>query len=348
MMANRNADCASRKLTVSTFVFCLWLLSFLGCSNFRSGTWISKEYTTYSPADIEQNDKAHRLNGKGLLALKRGDFQKAEQLFRESLQLDVSFGPAHNNLGQIYLAKHQLYLAAWEFEYAANLMPDLVEPIINQGLAYETAEQFEKAEAYYRRAYNQNPHNAVAIGSLLRALIKQDRASVEIGLLLDELILHDHRANWITWAKQLRSTKYRDPFNSCSTCENTLEPEQFFSPLQFPEHSEGLDIFNKDSQSLELLPPQQTENALNVAPEGLDTDCSFPNLLSQPLDISFDPVFGEVIQTAYQGPAANSNAPPSFEGAGSGSAEIDKLGGLRIGDDVSFNSIANKIEESLK
>lgn len=146
-----------------------------------------------------------------------GHHFKAEKLFQEALEEDVSFGPAHNNLGLLYLSRHQLYLAAWEFEYAANLMPDLVEPIVNQGLAYETAEQIDRAIEFYRRAHMQNPHHTIALASLTRALVKQDGDPGEIGYLLDELIMHDTRQEWVTWAKELRATRYRD---QCIECDD--------------------------------------------------------------------------------------------------------------------------------
>lgn len=185
----------------------------------RSAT--ATPYTTQPPMDGVFNERAKHLNSKGLRAFEAGNLVKAEQLFQQSLDVDVSFGPAHNNLGQVLLARHQLYLAAWEFEYAANLMPELAEPIINQGLAYETGERMDRAAELYELAYSRHPTHPVAIASLVRVRIKQDASPDEIGFLLDELIMHDGRQEWVTWAKELRSTRYRD---RCEECPILLSP----------------------------------------------------------------------------------------------------------------------------
>ncbi len=187
-----------------------------GCNRlFHRGQSTAVPYTTRPTADGAFDEHAKHLNSKGLRSFEAGNLPKAEEYLREALEADVNFGPAHNNLGQIYLARHQLYLAAWEFEYAANLMPELAEPLINQGLAYETAERIDRAAEIYQIAYTKFPHHPHAISSLVRARIKQDANPDEIGFLLDELIMHDGRQEWVEWAKELRATQYR---TSCSDC----------------------------------------------------------------------------------------------------------------------------------
>ncbi len=201
----------------------LLFLASTGCHRLlkhRSATAIP--YTTQPPADGAFNERAKHLNSKGLRAFETGHLIKAEELFREALDVDVSFGPAHNNLGQIYLARHQLYLAAWEFEYAASLMPELAEPIINEGLAYETGERLDRAAEFYQLAYNRHPTHPIAIASLVRVRIKQDASADEIGFLLDELIMHDGRQEWVAWAKELRATRYQ---NQCEDCPAQMMPD---------------------------------------------------------------------------------------------------------------------------
>ena len=219
-------------------------------------------YTTQPPADMTVNERARHLNSRGLRAFELGHLFKAEKLFQEALEVDLNFGPAHNNLGQIHLARHQLYLAAWEFEYAANLMPELVEPIINQGLAYETGERIDRAAEFYQQAYHQQPNHAIAIASLVRARIKQDGDPIEIGFLLDELIMHDGRQDWVEWAKKLRATKYRD---QCIDCDLYDDSAQFPMGGSFPHrHSpiqDQLLPLNQDSPGREpdQRPPEFEE-----------------------------------------------------------------------------------------
>lgn len=199
---------------------CVCTLFFTGVSSgchrlFDRGLSTAVPYSTRPAADGAFDAQAKDLNSKGLRSFEAGDLPKAEKYLREALEADVNFGPAHNNLGQIYLARHQLYLAAWEFEYAANLMPELAEPLINQGLAYETGERIDRAAEIYQIAYAKFPHHPHAISSLVRARIKQDASPDEIAFLLDELIMHDGRQEWVEWAKELRATRYR---TSCLDC----------------------------------------------------------------------------------------------------------------------------------
>ena len=80
---------------------------------------------------------ARELTEKGLVAFDTGDLAEAERLFREAVDVDVAFGPAHNNLGKVYFELEKMYLAAWEFEYAIKLMPHHPGPRNNLGLVLE-------------------------------------------------------------------------------------------------------------------------------------------------------------------------------------------------------------------
>lgn len=195
-----------------------------GCRALRKNT-TAIPYDTLLPNDSVAGKRAKALNLQGLRAFHKNQLPKAEQLFRETLRVDPGFGPAHNNLGQIYLSQHQLYLAAWEFEYASNLMPELVEPTINQGLAYETGERLERAAQLYQQAYHQDPHHPVAIASLVRTKIKLDDDPSEIGFLLSELVMHDGRQEWVEWAKRLLATRYPNHAGSCIEPSETLPTE---------------------------------------------------------------------------------------------------------------------------
>ena len=115
----------------------------LGCAKWSREA--PRKYTTVAPQANADAEKAKKLNGEGLKKMKAGELDEAESLFRDALAADVNYGPAHNNLGQIYLSRHQLYLAAWEFEFAASLMYDRAGSLVELGLVYETANRLELA-----------------------------------------------------------------------------------------------------------------------------------------------------------------------------------------------------------
>jgi len=73
----------------------------------------------YAPETSAQRNtvRAQELNARAadLIGSEPGE---AERLLREALGADLFFGPAHNNLGVLYLKEGKLYEAAGEFEWA--------------------------------------------------------------------------------------------------------------------------------------------------------------------------------------------------------------------------------------
>ena len=146
-------------------------------------------------AAIEKTREANRLMAKGHLG-------KAEQALRDAMLADVTYGPAHNNLGRLYYDQGKYYLAAWEFEYAANLMPERPEPHNNLGMVFEAVDRLEKAIAHYQVAYERSPQNPEFIGNLARARLTLDEEDEEARRLLSDLVLYDCRPRWTNWARE--------------------------------------------------------------------------------------------------------------------------------------------------
>lgn len=80
-------------------------------------------YRTLTESPLRDHEKAAKKHHKALAALEDGDRSEAERLLHDALLADVTFGPAHNTLGKIYFDQKKLYWAAWEFEYANEVMP---------------------------------------------------------------------------------------------------------------------------------------------------------------------------------------------------------------------------------
>jgi tetratricopeptide (TPR) repeat protein len=89
-----------------------------------SGCATTKPPGPYSPMTEAGRDPAasQRLTQEAV-ALMVSEPTRAESLLREALNSDLYNGPAHNNLGALYLAQGKLYEAAGEFEWARKLMP---------------------------------------------------------------------------------------------------------------------------------------------------------------------------------------------------------------------------------
>lgn len=193
------------------------LLLASGCARWNAPT---TEYTTVVTDSGRDESKAIELTEKAAEFLAKGKVGQAEQTLQTALSADVSYGPAHNNLGTLYYEQGKLYLAAWEFEYARKLMPDQAEPSNNLGMVYEEADRLEQAISYYSIAYEMSPHNPEYIGNLARARMKEDLYDKTTRFLVTELIMYDTRPEWTDWAhEQLAIAKWTD------TPASPVEPE---------------------------------------------------------------------------------------------------------------------------
>ncbi|QQE12594.1 tetratricopeptide repeat protein [Planctomycetota bacterium] len=137
--------------------------------------------------------------------IEQGQYQKAEILLKEALTEDMTYAPAHNNLGLVYYHLQQYNTAAWEFEYEVKLLDNASEPLNNLGMVYEAVGQYEKAHGYYERAYKADPNNVQIIGNYARNQVRQRKRNDGLRELLDETILREIRTDWIEWAKEQRA-----------------------------------------------------------------------------------------------------------------------------------------------
>lgn len=192
----------------------------VGCAQFRTP---SAEYVTVRVDKNKDTTKATALNEKASDILARCEVgkpcntEKAQKLLEKALASDVTYGPAHCNLGKIYFHQANYYLAAWEFEYAIKSMPQRPEPYNNLGQVYEAVDKFEDAVEMYQRAHTMQPENPEYIGNLARVRLRRGDTSADVRQLLESLIFYDTRPDWTGWAREQLATS------------NTLEKEKTVS-----------------------------------------------------------------------------------------------------------------------
>jgi hypothetical protein len=136
---------------------------------------------------------------------------KAEEHLQQALVADVTYGPAHNTLGMLYLKQRRLYLAAWEFEYANKLMPDRFEPLYNLALVYESADKIDRAIEYASMAFSMAPRNPDVLETLIRTRLRNGDPIEEVRPLMKEVLFYDTRPNWVCWAKEQLSRASENP-----------------------------------------------------------------------------------------------------------------------------------------
>lgn len=126
----------------------------------------------------------------------------AERLLREALTADLYHGPAHNNLGVIFLNRGMLYEAANEFEWARKLMPGHPDPRLNLALTLERAGRVDDAIEAYHAALEVHPDHLPSIMGLTRAQVRHDRTNERTAVMLEELVMRAPTPEWQRWAER--------------------------------------------------------------------------------------------------------------------------------------------------
>jgi Flp pilus assembly protein TadD len=169
-------------------------LCLIGCAS-RSAS----PYATPSERDRDPM-KANELT-RTATDLIDSDPERAERLLREALAADLYHGPAHNNLGVIYLKRGELYQAANEFEWARKLMPEQPDPRTNLALTLETAGRQIEALQSYAAALQIRPEHMPTMQALARIQIRLGKADAKTHELLAEIALRGTTERWRDWAK---------------------------------------------------------------------------------------------------------------------------------------------------
>lgn len=235
--------------------------------------WLNKDKLDYRtiPLDTQRDtEEAEKEHSKGLTVLhryiegKNANLGNAEKHFQKALVADVTFGPAHNSLGLVYYFQHKLYLAAWEFEYAAKVMPERVEPIYNLGLVYEAAGNLERAIEYYETALAMAPQDPAVLGSMITAQLRLGSSVEELQPMLQQLLFLDSRQDWVTWAEQQLGTHVVPITLPEAGSGDRFSPEPLPTPLSddrpsSDRHFDLMPAMPDPSSPFEFLPPPMVD-----------------------------------------------------------------------------------------
>ena len=159
----------------------------------------SSPYTVQSE-DARDPREADRLNGEAV-KLMDSDPVEAEELLRQALSADLYHGPAHNNLGVLYLEQGLLYQAANEFEWARKLMPGHPDPRLNLALTLERAGRVDEALDAYAAALEAYPGHIGALPGRTRLQLREGRMAEATDDALREIALRGENDRWREWAR---------------------------------------------------------------------------------------------------------------------------------------------------
>lgn len=169
------------------------MLASVGCRSVPAGPYNPPGALTRSTVEAE------RLNQRAA-DLIHEDPAAAEKLLREALTKDLFYGPAHNNLGIVFLGQRKLYEAANEFEWARKLLPGHPDPRVSLALTLETAGQNDEALRSYEAALEVAPEHLPAIQGAARLVLRSGASDERLDRWLRRISLSDDPV-WSLWAR---------------------------------------------------------------------------------------------------------------------------------------------------
>lgn len=180
----------------------LLLIAALAAGCDLSGREEPTGYRTQAVDPSRDTETALRRNDEAVALIEKGKLDEAEAKLTAALDADVFFGPAHNNLGTVYYHQERYYLAAWEYQHAAKLMPKKAEPRNNLGMVLETVGRLDEAADAYEEAMELEPETVEPAANLARLYVCRNRKDERTRELLEQIVMNDPRPRWRDWARE--------------------------------------------------------------------------------------------------------------------------------------------------
>lgn len=157
----------------------------------------------YAPQSESARDpaKAQQLTMEAA-AILSSDPKRAEALLRQALTADLYHGPAHNNLGVLYLKQEKFFEAASEFEWSAKLLPGHPDPRLNLALTLERAGRTDAALAGYGQALEVYPNHLPTLQAKARLQVRAGKTDDTTRPALEEIALRGQTPQWRDWARR--------------------------------------------------------------------------------------------------------------------------------------------------
>jgi Flp pilus assembly protein TadD len=171
-----------------------------GCNSASHGT--VTEYRTVASDLRRDTDLARLQNLKAVTLIEETKWDEAERVLKTALEADITFGPAHNNLGKVYFHEDRLYLAAWEFQYAIKSMPYQPEPRNNLGLVLEATGKLDAAADCYDEARSMQQDNPVFACNSARVRVRRGDRDATLVRLLEMIVSNSDDPDWVDWSRQ--------------------------------------------------------------------------------------------------------------------------------------------------
>ncbi|MEE4351420.1 MAG: glycosyltransferase, partial [Desulfatiglans sp.] len=149
-------------------------------------------------------DSSLALNLKGILAYRQGDKDKAEMLFKGSIESDPGFGEPHTNLGVLKWEGGEPDQALDLLERGFILSPILTDVVTLYHTAITDLSRFDRAEPILRDAVALYPSDKRLKHLLIDDLIKQAKHSQAMEVIEEAMVSFDLQEGFLRAALEVR------------------------------------------------------------------------------------------------------------------------------------------------
>lgn len=150
-------------------------------------------------------NRARALTAQADEAFRNRDFDKADTLYRESLEIFPSQTGAWNNLGNVLMAQQNFVDAQAAFNRAIELEPDRPEPYTSLGRLWLEANYAADSIEHFNEALAIDPRWLPAIRGTSAAMHQLARATPEYRELLKTAWLIESDEAWLRFFDRERS-----------------------------------------------------------------------------------------------------------------------------------------------
>lgn len=159
------------------------------------------------PVNVASGDinRARMLTSQGDEAFRKGEFEKADALYRESLVVFPNQTGAWNNLGNVLMAQQNYVDAQEAFRRAIELEPERPEPYTSLGRLWLEAKYAEESIEHFNKALAIDPRWLPAIRGKSAAFHSLARATREYADMLRTALLIETDKDWRAFFDRERS-----------------------------------------------------------------------------------------------------------------------------------------------
>ena len=112
--------------------------------------------------ELGEEMMAKATAGKGDIYVRKGDLEKAQTFFEESIKLLPENEILPYNVGEIYFANQKLDEAIEYYDIAIKIKPDWSPPYYRQGLVYLNKTNYAKAQQNFEKFLEIDPSSELA------------------------------------------------------------------------------------------------------------------------------------------------------------------------------------------